>query len=191
MKLISGLGNPTRKYRLTRHNIGFLAIDRIAKNLSIRLKKSSSFSSLIGEGNFRGEKIILLKPLTFMNLSGEVIRTIARKRRISTEEIMVICDDVNLDLGKIRIRKSGTSGGHNGLKSIIKNLDTERFPRLRIGIGKGSQHKALLEYVLRKFSRRELILVDKILDVVSEAIKVYLAEGIETAMSRFNNVLVT
>jgi len=188
VKLISGLGNPTKKYRMTRHNVGFLAIDRIAKDLSIKLKKSFS-SSLIGKGSFESEKIILLKPLTFMNLSGEAIARLAKKKRIKPEEVIVICDDINLGLGKIRIRKSGGSGGHNGLKSIIEKLGTNQFQRMRIGIGsQGAGGRDLSDYVLEEFGKREFGLIDKVLDVVSEAIKTYLAEGIDMAMTRFNNV---
>jgi len=188
VKLISGLGNPTRKYRMTRHNIGFLAIDKIAEALSVKFKKNS-FSSLTGKGSFGSEKIILLKPLTFMNLSGEAIAPFARKKRIKPEEIIVICDDINLDLGEIRIRKSGGSGGHNGLKSIIEKLGTNQFQRMRIGIGsEETGDRDLSNYVLEEFGKREFGLIDKVLDAASEAIKTYLAEGIDIAMTRFNNI---
>lgn len=191
MRLITGLGNPGRRYRNTRHNVGFLAIDKIAKDLSIRLRPASRSlmrrSSILGQGEFNGEKIILLEPQTYMNLSGTDIGPLADEKRIAPEDIIVICDDINLELGRIRIRKSGGSGGHNGLKSIIENLGTENFPRLRIGIyTEGFTDKNLTKYVLDEFNKEERILLDKILGVVSEAVKVYLADGIEAAMNKFN-----
>ena len=190
MKLIIGLGNPTRKYKFTRHNIGFLAIDRIAKDFSIKLQEAR-FSSLIGEKNVSGEKIVLMKPLTFMNLSGEAVRAAKGKTKAKFEDIIVICDDVNLDLGRLRIRKSGSSGGHNGLKSIIEHLGTNEFARLRIGINTGKKICDLSEYVLEEFGEKELKVVDKILDVVSDAVKVYIGKGAETTMTNFNKLLIS
>jgi len=185
VKLISGLGNPARKYRLTRHNVGFLAVDRIAGDLSIVLRKNRKSGSLIGEGSYKSEKVLLQKPLTFMNLSGKALRAVAEAKRIDPNRIMIICDDVSLDLGKIRIRRSGSSGGHNGLKSAIEYLGTSYFPRIRIGIGR--EGADLTDYVLGKFDKEELDRIDEILDVVSKAVRAYLAEGIESAMNKYNN----
>jgi len=188
VKLIVGLGNPTKKYKLTRHNVGFLVIDRIAEELSINLRKTS-FSSLIGRTNFDGEELLVAKPLTFMNLSGGAVRSISSYKRIDPEDILVVCDDINLGLGRIRIRKSGGSGGHNGLASIIENLDTQEFPRLRIGIGtQNIEDKDLSEYVLEKFSKKELGSIDKILDVATQAVKVFVNESAESAMNKFNDI---
>ena len=187
MKLISGLGNPGRRYRYTRHNVGFLAVDRIAKDLSIRLRKSRTLGSLIGEGNYKDDRIILQEPLTFMNLSGRALKAVAEARGIDTDRIVVVCDDVNLSFGKIRVRKSGSSGGHNGLKSAIEHLQTDLFPRIRIGVGReGIAGSDLTDYVLGKFERDELERIDEILSMVCEAVRTYLSDGIETAMNQFN-----
>ena len=190
MKLIIGLGNPTPEYRFTRHNAGFLAIDRIAKDFSIKLKKSL-FSSLIGENDISGEKIILMKPLTFMNLSGEAVSLVINKKKINLEDIVIICDDTNLDLGRLRIRKFGTSGGHNGLASVIEHIGTNEFARLRIGINTQKKIKDLSEYVLEEFSERELKVIDKVLGAVSDATRVYLEKGIDIAMTNFNKMIVS
>jgi len=188
MKLISGLGNPTRKYRMTRHNVGFMVIDRLAEDLSVRLRKSIRLSSFMGEGSAEGEKVVLQKPLTFMNLSGRAVGAAARKKGLDAGDILVVCDDVNLELGRMRMRRSGSSGGHNGLKSIIEGLATDRFQRLRIGIGKDtSGERDLSGYVLDKFDKRELTLLEGILEAASEAVMVYLTEGIESAMTKYNN----
>ena len=192
MKLVIGLGNPTRKYRLTRHNVGFLAVDRIAKDLSVKLKKDRSLNSLVGEGKLGDEGIFFLEPLTFMNRSGLAIRDAVALKKMAPEDLLVVCDDADLEFGKIRMRKSGSSGGHNGLKSIIEHLQTEDFVRLRIGIGrKESSSSSLSEYVLDKFDRGELVLVEKVLDVVSKAIKMCFEEGIEKAMTNYNNIVVS
>jgi PTH1 family peptidyl-tRNA hydrolase len=188
VKLITGLGNPTRKYRMTRHNVGFLALDRIANDLSVCFRKSLMFGSFTGEGRVGGQRVYLLKPLKFMNLSGRVLGPYARKKGIKPDELIVICDDVNLDLGRIRIRKSGSSGGHNGLKSIIEALGTEEFARLRIGIGGTKAGANLSDYVLDEFRREELILMDKVLGAVSEAARSALTDGIENVMSKYNSV---
>lgn len=188
MKIIVGLGNPTKKYSLTRHNVGFLAIDKIADTFFVKLKKSDRFGSLIGEGSFRGEKIFLMKPLAYMNLSGGPVSAFAGEKNIDSEDIMVVCDDIYLDLGKIRIRKSGSSGGHKGLKSVIENLGTNKFARIKIGIGQDEEGAGLSEYVLKKFSKKDFILVGKVLDVVADAVKTYLADGINIAMTRFNGL---
>lgn len=188
MKLISGLGNPTRKYRLTRHNMGFLAIDRIARDLSIRLKRYDSLSSLIGERVVEGERVILQKPLTFMNLSGKAVGAVFNEEGLAAEELMVVCDDINLALGRMRVRRFGSSGGHNGLRSIIEALSTEDFNRLRIGIGaQDAGSRDLSEYVLEEFSEAESRRIDKIIDGASSAIRLYIAEGTESAMNAYNN----
>jgi len=191
MKLISGLGNPTRKYRNTRHNVGFLAIDRIAADLSIKLKKNTRFSSFLGEGVSDGENVILQKPLTFVNLSGEAVSSAARMEGLGPGDILVICDDVNLDLGRIRIRPAGSAGGHNGLKSVIERLGSDQFHRLRIGVGPNrASEGGLSEYVLDKFSKDETDCLDKVLDAASSAIALYLKEGIDSAMNKYNSMTI-
>ena len=187
MRLITGLGNPGRRYRNTRHNVGFLAIDRIAGDLSIVLKKNRNSGSLIGQGCYKDEKVLLQKPLTFMNLSGKALRAVAEAKKIDPGQIMIICDDANLDFGKIRTRGSGSSGGHNGLKSAIEYLGTDCFPRVRIGIGReGASGANLTDYVLAKFDKEEISRIDEILDKVCQTVRLYLSDGIEAAMNKFN-----
>jgi len=164
-----------------------LAVDRIAGDLSIVLKKNRKFGSLIGEGSYKDEKVLLQEPLTFMNLSGKALRAVAEAKKIDSGQIMIICDDANLDFGKIRIRRSGSSGGHNGLKSAIEYLATDGFPRIRIGIGReGEPGEDLTDYVLGKFDKEELNRIDEILDKVCRTVRLYLSDGIEAAMNKFN-----
>jgi len=168
--------------------MGFLAIDRIARDLSIRLKRHEDLSSLIGERVVEGERVILQKPLTFMNLSGKAVGAVLNEEGLAAEELMVVCDDVNLALGRMRVRRFGSSGGHNGLRSIIEALSTEDFNRLRIGIGaEGAGSGDLSEYVLEEFSEAESRRIDKIMDGVSSAIRLYIAEGAESVMNKYNN----
>ncbi len=154
MKLIVGLGNPTPQYQGTRHNVGFEVIDEIAKQYNIAVD-TAKFKGLSGKGKMEGERVILLKPMTFMNLSGESVVAAANYFRILPEDIIVIYDDINLDVGRLRIREKGSAGGHNGIKNIIALLGTDAFPRIRIGVGMKPPRMDLAAYVLSRFSKEE------------------------------------
>ncbi|MBB6447471.1 aminoacyl-tRNA hydrolase [Bacillus benzoevorans] len=154
MKLIVGLGNPGKQYEQTRHNIGFMVIERIAEKLNIQLDQAK-FKGLFGTGFFEGEKVLLLKPLTYMNLSGESIRAIMDFYQIDPEDILVIYDDLDLPAGKIRLRQRGSAGGHNGIKSTISHLGTQEFNRIRVGINRPTNGMAITDYVLGRFAREE------------------------------------
>ncbi len=185
MHLIAGLGNPSQEYYGTRHNVGFEVISALSKAWNIPVEKKEA-RAVTGKGYLRSEKIILAKPQTFMNLSGESIRVLADYYRIPTENIIVICDDINLPVGQLRIRRSGSAGGHNGLKSIIRCLDTEDFARIRIGVGDKPINTELADYVLGRFSKEEKpVINDAVNDAVS-ACEVILNTGIAAAMERFN-----
>ncbi len=192
-QLIVGLGNPEPKYDRTRHNIGFNAVDALAKAWQISLSENRKFQGIFGEGNRpRGQKIRLLKPLTYMNLSGQSIRAAADWYKIPAESVLVVYDDMDLPIGKLRMRLAGSAGGHNGMKSTIAHLGTDKFPRLRIGIGKpqndpAKNEKDTISFVLGKFSSEESQLVEKMLKLVVEAVELSLHQGVEKAMSLYNN----
>lgn len=192
-QLIVGLGNPEPKYDRTRHNIGFAAVDALAQSWQISLSENRKFQAEFGEGpGFKGRKIRLLKPLTYMNLSGQAIRATLDWYKLPPESVLVIYDDMDLPMGKLRLRLSGSAGGHNGMKSTISHLGTDRFPRLRIGIGKPQNSstngdKSTISYVLGKFTPEETLLIEKVLKLVVEAIELSLREGIEKTMSLYNN----
>ncbi len=181
--LIAGLGNPGKKYLDTRHNIGFEMLDAIAAAYDVKIKKIK-FKALIGEGIIGGKKVILAKPQTFMNLSGESIREIKTYYNIPNEKIIVIFDDTALETGKIRIRAKGGAGGHNGASNIIYNLKSEDFPRIRIGIGSPADSK--IDYVLGKLSKREIQLLISAAEKMPGIIKCAIAEGIDKAMNFYN-----
>lgn len=192
-QLIVGLGNPEPKYDRTRHNIGFNAVDALAQSWQISLGENRKFQGIFGEGNRpRGQKIRLLKPLTYMNLSGQAIRAATDWYKIPAESVLIVYDDMDLPIGKLRMRLSGSAGGHNGMKSAIAHLGTDKFPRLRIGIGKpqddpSKNDKDTISFVLGKFSSDESQLVEKVLKLVREAVELSLHQGVEKAMSLYNN----
>lgn len=192
-QLIVGLGNPETKYEQTRHNIGFEAIDALAKAWRIPISENRKFKGKFGEGvTFSGEKIRLLKPLTYMNLSGQAIRAVVDWYKLPPTSVLVIYDDMDLPLGRLRLRLSGSAGGHNGMKSTISHLGTQNFPRLRIGIGKpksmtGTMERETVSYVLGKFSSTEMQIMEQVLKWAGEAIDLSLHQGVEKAMSLYNN----
>ena len=187
MKLIVGLGNPGLKYRNNRHNVGFMVVDRFAKthqiDLSIRKKKA-----VFGRGTFKGHGLVLLKPQTFMNLSGEAVLYLASFLKIKTQDIIAIADDTELPLGKIRIRRSGGHGGHNGIRSLINSLKSEDFPRLRFGIGRPANisDKDLCDFVLDNFTQDEMNTISNEFDTVVQAIDAMIVDSVEKAMNVFN-----
>ena len=186
MFCIVGLGNPEKKYENTRHNIGFDVIDAVADKYSIAVREKG-FKALFGKGMIEGQRVILVKPQTYMNLSGESVREITDYFKIDPEEeLIVISDDISLGVGGIRIRKKGSAGGHNGLKNIILHLGTENFQRIRMGVGEKPKEWDLADYVLSRFGKEER---DCILDAVEDAVKAaeYMVNGrTDAAMNEFN-----
>lgn len=183
MYLIVGLGNPGPDYASTRHNVGFMVVDKIAEEMNVNIDKNK-FKGLIAEGRIGTEKILLLKPMTFMNLSGESIVEAANFYKIPVEEIIVIFDDVSLDIGKIRIRKKGSAGGHNGIKSTISALGSDNFPRVKIGIG-AAKHD-LVKHVLGKFSAEEKSVLDQAIAAAKESVFTMVKESVDSAISEYN-----
>ena len=186
MFVIAGLGNPKKEYDNTRHNIGFAFIDALAEKYSISVM-DVKHKALTGKGIINGQKVILVKPLTFMNLSGESIRPISDYYKIDTaKELIVISDDISLPPGQIRIRKKGSAGGHNGLKNIIQHLGNEEFQRIRIGVGEKPKGYDLADYVLGHFSKEEQPLMQEGIKRAMEAAAMMLEGDIDRAMNEFN-----
>ncbi len=186
MYLIAGLGNPGREYEMTRHNIGFEVIDYISDNLGVKVKKLK-FKGLYEKTSMCGEDVILLKPQTFMNLSGDSIRDFAAFYKIPPEKIIIISDDISLDQGRIRIRKGGSAGGHNGLKSIIYQLNSDQFIRVRVGVGK-KEHESqdLADFVLSRFTKEQIPVLEKAIINAEGAIKEIITNNTESAMNKYN-----
>ncbi len=184
MKIVVGLGNPGPKYSRTRHNMGFMVVDRLAGKLGLRVE-SKRFHALVAEKVIDGENLLLVKPLTYVNESGLTVKELQKNFSCPADSIMVICDDLSLPLGKLRIRRKGSSGGHNGLESIISHLETKDFPRLRIGIGHPPQGEAR-EYVLSPFLKEEEETLERTLERANEAILNWIRAGIEECMKKFN-----
>jgi peptidyl-tRNA hydrolase, PTH1 family len=186
-ELIVGLGNPEPKYDNTRHNIGFAVVDELAKVWQIPLKENKRFQGLFAEGVSQGgQKVRLLKPLTYMNLSGQAVRAVTDWYKVESRSVLVIYDDMDLPVGRLRMRLSGSAGGHNGMKSIIAHLGSQEFPRLRLGIGKSGGEKETINHVLGKFAPEEFKIMDEILYISLKAIELGLKEGIEQSMNRYN-----
>ena len=183
MKLIVGLGNPGRSHVNDRHNVGFRCVSYLARRHGIVLGQRKSKSRL-GTGEIAGIGVVLARPQTFMNLSGEAVGLLVRRFGVPLEDLLVVYDDLDLPLGKVRIRARGSSGGHRGVESIVASLRSSDFPRIRVGIGRPEGDA--VSYVLKGFSMRERETVDQVLDVVSDAIYCVLTEGMETAMNRYN-----
>lgn len=186
MKLIVGLGNPGTKYRYTRHNVGFMALDRLAEKLRTDFGREK-YQGAIAEAMHAGEKLLLLKPMTFMNLSGVSVSQAARNRiEDVSADVIIVADDVNLPLGKLRIRSSGSAGGHNGLKSVIEHLGTLEYPRLRIGVGASRPGEDLVDHVLSKFAPDEMPTVVESVDKAAEAVLRFVEAGVERTMNEYN-----
>lgn len=186
MKLIIGLGNPGNEYKLTRHNIGFLVLEELVRSNNIKFKTSRRFNALIGEGTIGKKKTFLAMPQTFMNLSGHSVRSILSWLKIEACNMFVIMDDIALPFGEIRIRPEGSSGGHNGLNSIINSISTQEFPRMRLGIMGRRNIKDLSNYVLDKFTKVEQKSLPDILYKASQACECWIEQGIDMAMNRYN-----
>jgi len=183
--MIVGLGNPGPKYEFTRHNLGFLALDTLAVKLNTRFAREKH-DGLMAEAVYRGEKLLLVKPMTFMNLSGECVAKAARNKVHEPADVLVVVDDVHLPLGRLRFRGGGSAGGHNGLKSIIERLGTPAFHRMRMGVGNTGTDAGLADHVLAKFKPDEYEAVAEMRERGTEGILVWIAEGLDAAMNRFN-----
>ena len=185
MFIIAGLGNPSKEYNDTRHNIGFDAVTAISDAWRISVDKSEN-RALVGKGVYGAERILLAKPQTFMNLSGEAVGPLASYYRVEPEQVIILCDDINLPPGQLRIRAKGSAGGHNGLKSIIAHLGTENFIRVRIGVGEKPEGWDLADYVLGRFPKdQEPIMREALKDAVG-ACELIVTEGVEAAMQKYN-----
>ncbi len=184
LKLIVGLGNPGKKYAETRHNVGFTAIKRLADKFDIRNVDKDS-EALIAKGKIKGEKVVLAQPLTYMNNSGRAVAKLVNKYNITLEELVVIYDDLDLPTGKLRVKSKGSSGGHNGIKSIIENLNSKEINRIRIGIGRPID-LTVTEYVLREFSSDQQKRAEETFEIIDEVILEIIKNGVESAMNKFN-----
>ncbi|MBD5493099.1 MAG: aminoacyl-tRNA hydrolase [Lachnospiraceae bacterium] len=186
MYIIAGLGNPGREYENTRHNTGFMVIDEAAEKYNINVTEKKH-KALIGKGIIGGQKVILVKPQTFMNLSGESIREVIDYYKIDEKaELIVISDDISLEAGAIRIRKRGSAGGHNGLKNIILHLGHDEFQRIRMGVGEKPQEYELIDYVLGRFDEQDSKLIAASVKEAAEAIEVMITDGPDAAMNNYN-----
>ncbi len=185
MRIIIGLGNPTEKYQATRHNIGWDAITRIADDYNIALNQNKH-KAICGTGYIEGEKVILAQPVTYMNLSGESVRELVDYYKVSAQDIIVIYDDISLDVGQLRIRKKGSAGGHNGIKSIISHLGTDEFPRIKIGVGEKPKDWDLADYVLSRFKEDEEKVIREALKDSSDACRMIISDGMDAAMNKYN-----
>lgn len=185
MNLIVGLGNPGKQYVGTRHNVGFEVIDKLAYDNNIDVNRAK-YKAVFGDGNIAGNRVILLKPLTYMNLSGESIKEAINWYKITPKDIIVIYDDINLDIGEIRIREKGSDGGHNGMKSIIYLLNTDEFVRIRVGVGEKPKDWNLADYVLSRFSKDELPTIIDGFTKAADAVEMVLTKGTSYAMNSYN-----
>lgn len=182
MKMIVGLGNPGRQYAHTRHNVGFDVLDCFAKRHGVHIR-SRKHRALVGKLVQDGREILLVKPQTYMNLSGTAVAALAREHNLQPSEIIVVYDDIDLPLGRLRIRAKGSSGGHRGVESIIQKLGSSEFPRIRIGIGRSGD---AIDHVLSRFTREEKAVITPVIEQAADAIDVVIAEGLEAAMNIYN-----
>lgn len=185
MFIIVGLGNPGKKYEYTKHNMGFLTIDILAKRLGIKVNKIK-FKGLYQETKIGNEKVILLKPQTYMNLSGESVREIASYYKVEPEKIIVIVDDIDIEFATLKIRKKGSAGTHNGLKSIIYQLQSQDFPRIKIGVGKNKKGEDLANFILGGFSQKEGAEIEKTLEIAADAVEDIVLQGLDYSMNKYN-----
>ena len=185
MKLGVGLGNPTKQYDKTRHNVGFDVIDVLADKYNIAVD-TIKHKGMYGKGRIEGQNVVLLKPMTYMNLSGESVVAVANYYKIAPEDIIVIYDDINLDVGRLRIREKGSAGGHNGIKNIIAQLGTDGFPRIRVGVGMKPSKMDLADYVLSHFTKEERIEMELGFDKACDALVYMLQDDIAKAMNDYN-----
>jgi peptidyl-tRNA hydrolase, PTH1 family len=185
VKLVVGLGNPGRRYHGTRHNIGFAVADEVARRLDAEFEHGRA-NALTARARRSAEPLLIVKPLTMMNLSGEAVQGLSHFFKVEPPDILVVADDVNLPLGRLRLRESGGAGGHNGFKSIIGCLGTDGFPRVRVGVGRGDPRRDLADHVLAGFDGDERSEVETAIARAADAVETFLAEGMQVAMNRHN-----
>ncbi|HEN9267824.1 TPA: aminoacyl-tRNA hydrolase [Streptococcus agalactiae] len=189
VKMIVGLGNPGSKYNDTKHNIGFMAIDRIVKNLDVNFTEDKNFKAEIGSDFINGEKIYFIKPTTFMNNSGIAVKALLTYYNISIKDMIIIYDDLDMEVGKIRFRQKGSAGGHNGIKSIIAHLGTQEFDRIKVGIGRPNGRMTVINHVLGKFDKNDEIMISNTLDKVDNAVNYYLqTNDFQKTMQKYNGL---
>lgn len=188
--LIAGLGNPGVEYAHTRHNAGFILVDMLAKRWGATWRRSSRLNSQLARARYNTKRVVLCKPETFMNASGQAIKAAVEYFKVPLDSLVVVVDDADLPLGRLRLRPGGSSGGHHGLESVITQLGTRQFPRLRIGIGRHRGSREITDYVLGRFSCEETVLLEKVLLVACLQLECWLDSGIDKAMSKFNGVAV-
>ena len=187
--LIVGLGNPGAEYAKTRHNAGFMLVDLLSNRWRADWNNEKKFQSRIAKTERNGKRLVLCEPQTFMNLSGEAVSAVAKFYQLSLKNLIVAVDDADLPLGEIRLRPSGSSGGHHGLESIEKHVGSREYARLRIGIGRKNSRREISGHVLGKISATEMVLMEKVLARAAEQIESWLAHGLQKAMSQFNGVV--
>jgi peptidyl-tRNA hydrolase, PTH1 family len=185
LKVIVGLGNPGKKYELTRHNIGFWAVDQLSNKWNIPFQKEK-WNSMVAEGIVNGEKVFLLKPLTYMNLSGEAVGAAMRFLKLPSKDLLVIFDDMDIPLGQLRLRQKGSSGGHNGMKSIIQHLGTEQFNRIKVGINRPPAGRKVVDYVLEPFSEIDHLVAADVAIAAANATDEWLKNDFLIAMNKYN-----
>lgn len=189
VKMIVGLGNPGSKYNDTKHNIGFMAVDRIVKNLDVNFTEDKNFKAEIGSDFINGEKIYFIKPTTFMNNSGIAVKALLTYYNISIKDMIIIYDDLDMEVGKIRFRQKGSAGGHNGIKSIIAHLGTQEFDRIKVGIGCPNGRMTVINHVLGKFDKNDEIMISNTLDKVDNAVNYYLqTNDFQKTMQKYNGL---
>lgn len=184
MKIIVGLGNPGPEYKNTRHNIGYMVVEELAARYPVE-KQESKFDALIGTVRIKGEKILLVKPLTYMNLSGQAVQPLLHWHKLDLQNLMVVVDDMDLPLGTIRIRAAGGSGGHNGIKSIMERLATPNFARTRLGIGR-PEGRAAVDWVLGRFGAGEKETLEQVVKQAADAMEKWITSGLEETMNTYN-----
>jgi len=185
MKWIVGLGNPGSSYEKTRHNVGFMVVDELARRFGITMK-GSKYKAIVGEGNVAGTKVALLKPITYMNLSGEAVRAYMDFHKLNIEDGIIVYDDLDTEVGKLRLRYQGSAGGHNGIKSLIAHLNTQKFNRVRMGISRPEPGIVIADYVLSKFAKSEKELLEKMINQACDAIEYSLNHPFEETMGKYN-----
>jgi PTH1 family peptidyl-tRNA hydrolase len=184
-RLIVGLGNPGEAYRLTRHNIGFMVVDRLAHSHRILLNKRR-FGAVFGLGRVDGQCVIVAKPMTFMNMSGAAVQNLAHFFKLNTQDLLVVHDDIDLVFGKIKIKQKGGDGGHNGLKSLIEAFGSGVFARVRVGIGRPEAKQEVKTYVLSKFDSRQVTVLDEVISTAQDAVETIVVRGLTEGMNRFS-----
>ncbi|HEY9857431.1 MAG TPA: aminoacyl-tRNA hydrolase [Stenomitos sp.] len=186
MKVVVGLGNPGKQYEETRHNAGFMVVERLAREWGVEGKHESRFEAMVGEGRVGSEKVILVEPITYMNLSGRSVQKVLHFYKLTPDDLLVVYDDFAIALGQVRVRTSGSAGGHNGISSIIQSLNTQSFPRVRVGVGPLPPGASTTKFVLDKFSKAEAPLLEQGLEAAMGAVELAIKESFTSAMQKYN-----